>query len=215
MSNLFLPEIDYNEPSEFNIQSSSYWLLNNDTNNNYIYIEDCFDKKECLEIIKISKHFKIDESVTGDGRAFSVTRKSKNSWLTICELNRWIYQRVTEKINYVNQNFFNFDLVYTEPFQFTEYDENYKGFYKKHLDIFPNPNQPNNHRKLSFSIQLSDPCKYEGGELAIYSGENPIIANKKMGCINFFPSFYLHEVRPVTKGLRYSLVGWVGGPKLR
>jgi PKHD-type hydroxylase len=215
MENLLLPEIDYNEPSEFNLKVSNHWLLKNDSNYNFYSLDNCFTEKECLEIIKVSKHFKIDQSRTGDGRPFSKTRKSKNCWLPICELNRWIYDRITEKVFYVNENFFNMELLSIELLQFTEYDETYQGFYKKHLDIFPTPNQPNNHRKLSFSVQLSHPCQYEGGELLILTGEEPIIGNKNIGSINFFPSYSLHEITPATKGTRYALVGWVGGPKFR
>jgi len=31
----------------------------------------------------------------------------------------------------------------------------------------------------------------------------------------FFPSYTLHEVTPVTKGTRYTLVGWVHGPAFK
>jgi PKHD-type hydroxylase len=31
----------------------------------------------------------------------------------------------------------------------------------------------------------------------------------------FFPSFMLHEVKPVTEGLRKSIVVWVEGPKFK
>jgi predicted 2-oxoglutarate/Fe(II)-dependent dioxygenase YbiX len=33
--------------------------------------------------------------------------------------------------------------------------------------------------------------------------------------MTLFPSFTVHEVKPVTKGIRYSLVGWVVGEKLK
>ena len=33
------------------------------------------------------------------------------------------------------------------------------------------------------------------------------------GNIIFFPSIYYHEAMEVTKGVRYSLVGWFEGPK--
>ena len=70
-------------------------------------------------------------------------------------------------------------------------------------------------RKLSFSIQLSDPSMYEGSELKIYNGNDPIIAKKELGTMNFFSSYMLHEVTPIEKGKRYSLVGWINGPKFK
>ena len=35
--------------------------------------------------------------------------------------------------------------------------------------------------------------------------------NQKQGTLVLFPSYTLHEVKPVTKGVRYSLVGWYEG----
>jgi PKHD-type hydroxylase len=44
-------------------------------------------------------------------------------------------------------------------------------------------------------------------------GENEI--EQKRGRIILFPSFFLHKVCPVTKGIRKSIVAWVEGPKFR
>lgn len=67
------------------------------------------------------------------------------------------------------------------------------------------------NRKLSMVIQLSDPSEYEGGELLLHLGNNPTRIERKKGLAVFFPSYILHEVTPVTKGERYSLVAWVHG----
>ena len=56
---------------------------------------------------------------------------------------------------------------------------------------------------------------YEGGELLLHTGENPERPMKKQGMGVFFPGYTLHEVTPVTKGKRYSLVAWVMGPKFK
>ena len=71
-------------------------------------------------------------------------------------------------------------------------------------------------RKLSLVMQLSDPEEYEGGELQIMvGGEKPISINKQKGLVVVFPSWAVHQVTPVTKGLRQSLVAWVSGPNFR
>ena len=36
--------------------------------------------------------------------------------------------------------------------------------------------------------------------------------SRATGSISFFPSYTIHEVKPVTRGTRYSLVGWACGP---
>lgn len=69
-------------------------------------------------------------------------------------------------------------------------------------------------RKLSLSLQLSDPNTYEGGDLLI-GGPNSVPATRKQGSIIVFPSCQLHKVTPVTKGERFSVVAWVRGPQFR
>ena len=65
------------------------------------------------------------------------------------------------------------------------------------------------------SIQLTDPSEYEGGELQLKSKNSITTVSKKKGTIIFFPSFMLHRVTPVTKGVRHSLVGWITGPPFK
>ena len=70
-------------------------------------------------------------------------------------------------------------------------------------------------RKLSTVISLSDPLDYEGGQFEFDfrnkdEGSNLFEVNeiKPIGSIITFPSFVWHQVKPVTKGTRYSLVLW-------
>ena len=74
-------------------------------------------------------------------------------------------------------------------------------------------NDDSGHRKLSISIQLSDPAGYSGSELEISVNGVPIIAPRDQGTLIAFPSFVLHKVTPLLVGKRYSLVAWVHGPK--
>jgi PKHD-type hydroxylase len=69
-------------------------------------------------------------------------------------------------------------------------------------------------RKLTFVIQLSDPCEYEGGKLMIYYDGQIHEAPNEFGSMIIFPSSLAHEVTPITKGTRHSLVGWVTGPNI-
>lgn len=71
-------------------------------------------------------------------------------------------------------------------------------------------------RKISFSLQLTDPSEYEGGELQVMlpSGEIHTMP-KELGTVIFFDSRLTHRVTPVTKGERRSMVGWVVGPRWR
>ena len=76
-------------------------------------------------------------------------------------------------------------------------------------------------RKLSVSLVLSDKNEYQGGDLNFaYQTEYNEIRNIKLnnleiGTMVVFPSFLWHRVKPVTKGIRYSLVIWNCGYPFR
>jgi PKHD-type hydroxylase len=62
-------------------------------------------------------------------------------------------------------------------------------------------------------LQLTDPEEYEGGQTYLITSQEPFPIAKEKGSITFFPSYTLHEVKPVTKGTRKALVGWIHGPR--
>jgi PKHD-type hydroxylase len=68
-------------------------------------------------------------------------------------------------------------------------------------------------RKLSYSIQLSDPSNYDGCDLVFTLPAAQ--ASREQGTITVFPSFLFHTVTPVYTGIRYTLVGWAHGPTFR
>jgi PKHD-type hydroxylase len=70
-------------------------------------------------------------------------------------------------------------------------------------------------RKLSLSLQLSDPSEYEGGNLEFMIGKDGNSAKKERGLVVAFPAYRLHRVTPVTKGVRKSIVIWTTGPQFR
>jgi PKHD-type hydroxylase len=148
-------------------------------------------------------------------------RKSNIKWISLNDQSNWLFKKIIRCINEVNVNNYNYILKFVEDFQFTEYSSKTKSFYSKHHDCGNRYGIENfvDIRKLSFSIQLSHFDDYEGGELKFHikhdaNKEEFYIAKKEKGTIIFFPSFILHEVTPVTKGVRYSLVSWVQGPNL-
>jgi len=72
-------------------------------------------------------------------------------------------------------------------------------------------------RKLSMTVQLSEPDTYEGGEFYFYDGNKDEIEPdiQEQGSILVFDSRMWHRVAPVTKGVRYSLVSWILGPRFQ
>ena len=175
--------------------------------NLYAFWNNAFSKEECKSIINIAKDKGLIEGTT-KGNLKDV-RDSKISWLFSVDGIDWVFRRVTDITLNLNERFFKFDLFgLNEGFQFTNYEAP-SGKYGKHVDRATNMSV----RKLSISIQLTDPKEYEGGELKLYDGddEEAITMDKAQGTLIIFPSYILHEVMPVTKGERNSLVSWVTG----
>ena len=152
------------------------------------------------------------------------TRETNLKWISLDENSNWLFKKIIQCINETNVNNYGYILKFVENIQFAEYTSQTKGFYSKHSDCGNRFEMENfvDIRKLSFSIQLSDSSDYEGGELKFYTGKKSIYTNKAegdtakkdKGTIILFPSHVLHEVTPVTKGIRYSLVSWVQGPNI-
>jgi PKHD-type hydroxylase len=105
----------------------------------------------------------------------SDVRKSKVSWLYSCDDMEWVFRRVTDIILNLNERFFGFDIFgLNEGFQFTNYkapSDKYGKHVDRALDFVV--------RKLSVSIQLTDPEEYEGGELYLYDGDKGTLMDKK------------------------------------
>lgn len=62
---------------------------------------------------------------------------------------------------------------------------------------------------LSFTLFLTPPGDYEGGELAIHTAGTVQEVKGEAGSMVLYPSGAIHEVRPVTRGLRIVCVGWI------
>jgi PKHD-type hydroxylase len=187
---------------------NSSWSFELDQINLYAFWNNAFSKEECQSIIKISKDKGL---IKGTTKGVSDVRDSKVSWLYPTDNINWIFERITDITLSLNKRFFKFDLFgINEGLQFTNYKAP-SGKYGKHVDR--SINMP--VRKLSISIQLTNPEEYEGGELHLYDGDKEMLMDKTQGTLILFPSYVLHEVMPVTKGERNSLVTWVTGPQFK
>ncbi len=90
-------------------------------------------------------------------------------------------------------------------------------YYHAHQDTVLVSGDRPTQRKLSVTVQLSDPDDYEGGDFKMHyvSAQPPADALRRRGTVLVFPSLVMHEVSRVTRGTRYSLVGWYPGPGWR
>ncbi len=143
------------------------------------------------------------------GLVNSQIRRSQISWLSNTSETQWVFSKFAHVASQLNMEHFRFNLTgFGEPFQLTNYDQSENGMYGWHQDFGEGIS-----RKLSLTMQLTDPTKYEGGDLQIFtSGDKPMSLPKKRGLIIAFPSYSVHQVTPVVCGSRQSLVAWTSGP---
>jgi PKHD-type hydroxylase len=138
-------------------------------------------------------------------------RSSRIMWIFDEKKFNYLYEEMADIINNINDNCYNYSLYGFESFQYSEYHASENGHYTWHIDTSIHGAQKH-VRKLSFSVGLNDASEYGGGELEFRMGPNTIQYRLKKGQIIVFPSFLLHRVAPVTKGVRKTLVGWSRGP---
>ncbi|MGB0713618.1 MAG: 2OG-Fe(II) oxygenase family protein [Gammaproteobacteria bacterium] len=88
----------------------------------------------------------------------------------------------------------------TAPFELLRYHPG--GFYKHHVD-----HSDSNPRAVTLLIQIND--DFEGGTLSFFNGQFEL--RLRQGDALLFPSSFMfpHAVRPVTSGVRYTLVSWI------
>jgi len=148
---------------------------------------------------------RVDESI----------RSNQVAWIGAKPEIQHIWEKLATAVAEVNRRYFHFDLTgFHEPMQLGLYTESQQGHYNWHTDASPSDNHV--PRKLSMAMLLSDPSEFEGGEFQVKTctDEAQTLETLK-GRAWFFPSYTLHRVAPVTKGVRRSLVLWVGGPAFR
>ena len=144
-------------------------------------------------------------------------RKSKITWLN----DLYLRQQLFNSVDLYNKQNWNYDLDGCGAIQYGIYSDG--GYYDWHIDVeaeIPNINGKYLTRKLSMTIWLNDPYEYEGGEFDIeVNGPRKDIRYETLklskGSIIIFPSHIWHRVRPVTSGVRKSLVTWFRGPPFR
>jgi predicted 2-oxoglutarate/Fe(II)-dependent dioxygenase YbiX len=106
-----------------------------------------------------------------------------------------------------NRQAWRFDVTHSNQTDYLKYDEH--GHYKAHVDTFMNPSD-SECRKLTVLMFLND--DFEGGKLFLQNGHEKIYPPQGAGTCLVFPSFMMHGVEPVTKGIRRSVVTWLVGP---
>ena len=199
----------------------------------YWWFKSAIPPRICDDIVKYGLRHKDNTAITGGlGRNRNLQKqplnkkeikdlKKKRAASIVWMNDRWIYREVQPYIHQANQSAgWNFNWDYSESCQFTKYKPGQ--YYDWHCDswdgIYDQEGPTKGKvRKLSVTVSLSDEKDYDGGELEFdfrnhdpYKKRNVQICKEILpkGSLVVFPSFVWHRVKPVTKGVRYSLVVW-------
>jgi len=191
---------------------------------NYFYFKQAIPIKTCEKILKNGRKKIIEKASTLEGIDKS-KRNCKVAWLE----DKWIYDIINPFIHTANKKAgWNFQWDWNETSQFTIYEKgHYYGWHTdQDSDVIKHKSKNINGktRKLSLTLQLTDKTKYEGGDFQFkwVQSDKKNLLNiitvddaKDIGTIIVFPSFIHHQVLPITKGKRESLVNWSVGKKFK
>ncbi|QJR10668.1 PKHD-type hydroxylase YbiX [Usitatibacter rugosus] len=170
-------------------------------------LEGVFDAAECERIIELGR-----SRPRWDGRCTSEDpsyRVCVTSWMEQEAGNRWIFDRVARAVHEAN-GILAFDLSgFGEPLHCVEYGAG--GGFEWHSDLTAGRAS---NRKLSVSIQLSDPADYRGGELELCP-HGVMKGFRARGSVLVFPAYIPHRVLRIESGVRHAMVAWIHGPAFR
>ena len=203
--------------------------------NYFYYWQSAIPPRICDMIIRYGKEQKKNEvtAITGGlGRDRDLNKapltkdeikdlKKKRDSNIVWFNDRWVYREIQPYVHQANKNAgWNFNWDYSESCQFTIYKKGQ--YYDWHCDSWDKPYAVDGPtkgkiRKLSVTVSLTDPKEYKGGELQFdFRQQDPDKPRDIRTCTEIlpkgslvvFPSFVWHRVKPVTKGIRHSLVVW-------
>ena len=170
----------------------------------YIVCPNVISKEDCKEIISFAKNKWESGKIHVEGDLEKI-RNSDVVWYSEKKHFELVERLISDVCNDTRVQW-KVQVDSIETMQITRYKVGQ--YYDFHIDGNGFDRMPVNNkaRKISTSIILND--NFKGGEFE-FLGLDKIEA--KRGSAIVFPSWIPHRVKPVTKGIRYSLVAWVGG----
>ena len=192
-------------------------LLSGNPNALGIHEQPLFAAADCARIVRLVGDSPAWQragvySGTREGSTVDLEERSARSVSLPLDDAGWPLSTIIEGLTTANDEYFRFDLV-TVPADdapsVMRYEADSADHFKAHRDA--GPFAPT--RKLTFTVQLSNPSDYIGGDLVFpdLGGTAP----RAIGTLISFPSFEFHHVTPVLRGTRFAIVGWVHGTTLQ
>lgn len=177
-------------------------------------VPDAFTTWECERIVAAIAKMPTDDALLVGRKRYHNLRYAELVWMDDVGDLSWVMNRLIELVSHSNKHRFDFDVrEFAESPQLAKYDAAKGGHFAWHSDIGDGPAA--GKRKLTLVLQLSNPDTYDGGDLEIRPSAHIQLANRAQGSVSVFPSFALHQVTPIKRGIRRSLTVWAHGPAFR
>ena len=176
-----------------------------------------FSDAELDAITRIGDGLALEKAeLSAPGHGYENIRRTLVAWVERNPETDVLYRRLEEAVLALNARFFRFDLSGLASFQYALYGGQDGGHFDWHKDYGRDPSDPAREpRKLTLSLQLSDPSDYQGCELQVRAGNQIDTAPRARGSLVAFPANVLHQVTPIRTGRRKALVIWAVGPEFR
>ena len=169
----------------------------------YILIEDALDEPLLRKVIDFYNQKKIEGKLTAHNHA----TKNRFHVHPDSELERQLDHKLSRSVLPELKKVFYFDTQYRETYKICSYDSETCGRFHPHRDT-PAPYQ---HRKFALSLFLND--DYEGGEFVLC--EYGLKIKPKANTAFIFPGISTHQIQPVTKGSRMTIITFFVNGSLR
>lgn len=180
------------EMKEFNIED----YLPREVHIPYLLIENALDNDLLKKVIDFYNQKKIE------GKLISHQHSTKDRLHVHpdAELEKELDHKISRSVLPELRKVFYFDAEYRELYKICSYDAETSGRFHPHRDT-PAPYQ---HRKYALSLFLND--DYEGGEFVL--PEYGLKVKPKANTAFIFPGISTHQVLPVTKGSRMTIISF-------
>jgi PKHD-type hydroxylase len=166
----------------------------------YFVIDDFVDERAVADLLR-----QIRASPTSDGAATAtgIARDIKRNKQITNSDNKRLVDRIEEIISN-SADFRNLTMYrYLLPVIVNKYSEGMA--YDAHSDA---PFIDGIRVDISFTLFLSDPDSYDGGELVIEAETGEQSFKLPSGTMLIYPNGNLHRVNLVTRGTRFAAIGW-------
>ena len=176
-----------------------------------------FTPTECKQIIELCSPLVQTSSIIDNGKKQiekKNIRQSKSIGLAADNPKfkpiQPLLSKAVDALIHISQVNFHCTPVGVDPIQFASYEPN--DYYQFHID-----SSVEIPRSMSASVLLSSPLDFKNGDLCFRDLEsideqekkpNGVPISLQQGEIVVFPSLLMHQILPITEGIRHSLVLW-------